>query len=281
MATGAAGLLRRTGPAVVAVLVAVCGCSAQPTRSASARSSPVAPPAAGAGRTTATPSPTAAPAPGLDGCAPRSWRTVHLRSSDGVRLVAAETGSGRRGVVLAHESDGSLCNWVPYATQLARQGVRVLLLDLRGHGSSGSGARGRTLATDLDVSAAATHLRASGTSRIAFVGASAGGTAALVAADRAPGADAVASVSGPAAFGPMDAARAAPRLKVPVLFMVGALDRGFVPDARQLAGLTRARHELVVVPEDGWHGTAMIDDPDRGPMVTAVLNRFLLAALSK
>jgi len=279
VAAGPSGLLRRIGPAVVTVLVAVCGCSVQPTRSASAPSSPVAPPAAGAGRT--TPSPTAAPAPGLDGCAPRSWRTVHLRSTDGVRLVAAETGSGRRGVVLAHESDGSLCNWVPYATQLARQGVRVLLLDLRGHGSSGSGARGRTLATDLDVSAAATHLRASGTSRIAFVGASAGGTAALVAADRSPGADAVASVSGPAAFGPMDAARAAPRLKVPVLFMVGALDRGFVPDARQLAGLTRARHQLVVVPEDGWHGTAMIDDPEHGPMVAAVLTRFLLAALSK
>lgn len=205
---------------------------------------------------------------------------MQLHTSDGVRITAAETGRGPRGVVFAHESDGTLCNWVRYAGELARRGVRVLVVDHRGHGSSADAPPDRALNWDLDIAAAVRSLRRDGVSRVALAGASAGGTAALVAASRPRGADAVASLSGPAEYGPLDAARAVPLLRVPAMFLVGAADAGFVPDARRLAGLTRAPHRLLVVPDDGWHGTSLLDDPEHGPALAEQLSRFLLAALS-
>jgi pimeloyl-ACP methyl ester carboxylesterase len=231
----------------------------------------------------ATPAASASPTPtvavGLDDCVPNAWRTLQLRSRDGVRLAAAQTGHGQTGVVFAHESDGTLCNWVPYAASLARRGVQVLVLDGRGHGSSADAPAPRSAAWDLDVEAAAVALRRSGVTRIALVGASAGGTAALVAAVRVPSITAVASLSGPAEFAAMDAARAATQLQTPALYLVGALDSGFVPDARRLADRTRGPHQLTIVPDDGWHGTALLDDPIRGTKLAALLTDFLLHAL--
>ncbi len=273
----------RRAAAVLAVAVAVlsaCAPGSQPAGSASPTGGP-SPTSAAPPVESPSPAPSPATALGLDDCVPRTWRTVRLRTRDGIRLAAAETGRGRRGVVFAHESDGTLCNWVPYATALARRGVRVLVVDLRGHGSSAAAPASRTLAWTLDVIAAAQRLRRGGVRRVALVGASAGGTAALVAAGDLPGVAAVASLSGPAGFGPLDAAQAVRTLRISVLYLVGALDRGFVPDARRLAMSTRGPHQLLVVPDNGWHGTALLDDPERGPALSALLTRFLLGALPR
>lgn len=269
-------VLARLAGMAVAVTLASSGCSGsgtKPTASPSPRS-PV--PAS-----TVTTEPSASSAPlGLDGCVPASWRTVRLRSSDGVRLAAAETGRGAVAVAFAHESDSSLCSWVPYATELARSGVRVLVLDARGHGSSQDGPAARPVAWDLDVAAAAGHLRRTGAKRVALVGASAGGTAALVAAATAPHVAAVASLSGPAEFASMNAAASVPSLHVPVLYLVGALDAGFVNDARRLAARTRGPHRLVIVPDVGFHGTALFLDPQQGRRLSARLTGFLTGALA-
>src|SRR5262249_24915061 len=63
-------------------------------------------------------------------------RLLHFRTSDGLRLAGFELGSGRRGVVLAHQYDGDACQWGPYGASLARAGYHVVAFDFRGFGRS-------------------------------------------------------------------------------------------------------------------------------------------------
>src|SRR5205809_1289270 len=61
---------------------------------------------------------------------------IHFRAADGVRLRGALLGKGHVGVALAHEYNGDLCNWAPYARYLAARGFRVLFFDMRCFGKS-------------------------------------------------------------------------------------------------------------------------------------------------
>ena len=47
-----------------------------------------------------------------DNCTPQQG-DLRFQASDGTRLVGHKFGSGRVAVVLAHESRGWLCDWVP------------------------------------------------------------------------------------------------------------------------------------------------------------------------
>src|SRR5881296_1883386 len=71
----------------------------------------------------------AAEPPSEDGCPPARTR-IGLRTRDGVDLSAVAVGRGSAGVVLLHESDGTLCNWWPYAWTLAGRGLQVVAVDL-------------------------------------------------------------------------------------------------------------------------------------------------------
>jgi hypothetical protein len=53
-----------------------------------------------------------------DDCTPHAG-DVSFRAADGTRLVGHRFGHGKTAVVLAHQSDGTLCQWVPYAKRLA------------------------------------------------------------------------------------------------------------------------------------------------------------------
>ncbi|MFD0597814.1 alpha/beta fold hydrolase [Catellatospora coxensis] len=96
----------------------------------------------------------------------------------GADLGGVLLGSGRTGIVLAHQNGGDVCQWAPYASELAAQGYRVLAFDFGGFGVSTAG--------DADnpqqVTAAAAALRADGATGIVLIGASMGGTAVLAAA---------------------------------------------------------------------------------------------------
>ena len=59
-----------------------------------------------------------------------------LAAADGVHLYALETGGGKVGVVLLHESPADLCGWLPFMPVLSRAGFRVLAFDFRGFGDS-------------------------------------------------------------------------------------------------------------------------------------------------
>lgn len=67
-----------------------------------------------------------------------SWgRTLELSTEDGVTIHANMTGRGTGAVLLIHGREKSSVVWKLFAEKLAAKGIRVLTIDLRGHGSSG------------------------------------------------------------------------------------------------------------------------------------------------
>jgi pimeloyl-ACP methyl ester carboxylesterase len=159
-------------------------------------------------------------------------RTAWLRTSDGERIYVAELGRGTRGVVVGHEYGSSMCEWLSTANELADAGFHVLLVDFRGFGLSPR-PRARPWNLPADLATAAAELRRRGAKRIALLGGSMGGTAAIVAgATLRPALSAVVCVSGggdladflSGPHGPVDATRQAARLRVPLLVMAARDD---------------------------------------------------------
>src|SRR5258708_1583887 len=194
-------------------------------------------------------------------------KLVHFGTRDGLRLAGFELGSGRRGVVLAHQYLGDACQWGSYGASLARSGYHVVAFDFRGFGRSPVGP-GKL---DLDVLAAAAELRRLGARKVVLIGASMGGTAVLVAApEMKPPPAAVVSLSGPASFALISALDAVPRSAMPQLFAVGAKDFQFSADPRDLYRRARSPKRLLVVPT-GDHGVALLDHAQ----VTRAIDRVL------
>jgi pimeloyl-ACP methyl ester carboxylesterase len=204
-----------------------------------------------------------------DGCTPRA-ADVRFRASDGTRLAGHRFGKGRVAVVLAHESRGSLCDWVPYAKRLAARGYLALPFDFRGYGESQSGGA-RSSRLDLDVEAAAKEARVLGATKVFVVGASMGGSAVLTAATAThPSVAGVVSVSGAADLvGALDAAK---RLAVPVLYLAGRFDPQFASDARRLYAATAARDRKLDIVGRGEHGTELVD---ASPKARSAIESFL------
>jgi hypothetical protein len=50
-------------------------------------------------------------------CAPGP--DVSFRAADGTRLVGHTFGTGPKAVILGHQSQSNLCDWLPYARRLA------------------------------------------------------------------------------------------------------------------------------------------------------------------
>jgi dienelactone hydrolase len=188
----------------------------------------------------------ASTAPALDGCVgPAQGTLVDL----GGGHQAAVLGGGATGVVLSNQSDGSLCDWLPFGKRLASSGFRVLLYDY-----------GATADPEGDVELAAAKLRSFGAGAIVLVGASEGAKASLVAATTMrPPPLAVVSLSAERTLRGTDVAPAAAKLTAPVLFIT-ARDDSLVGDATerlyQAAGRAAARR-LETVPGDA-HGTDLL-----------------------
>ena len=205
---------------------------------------------------------------------------LSFRTADRVQLVGHRFGGLRPGtrpaVVLAHQSNGSLCEWLPTARWLAGRGIWVFAFDFRGHGSSKGRVHYGRLATDY--AAAVKTVRSLGARKVVLAGASLGGIAAVVAgASVTPPVDGVAALSAPAVIaGRVDARPFAPRLAVPVLYIVARDDRyppyDFAADAQRLHDLTgTAARRIELVPGTD-HGVAL---PDRSPAIRALLERFV------
>jgi dienelactone hydrolase len=210
-----------------------------------------------------------------DGCGTAAERASAVRffAADDTRLIGIGLGSGPRGVVLAHENRASLCNWLPYARQLAAAGYRVLAYDSRNSGSSGNSPRS---SLDLDVVAAAEALRRSGAQRVVLGGASIGATAALVgAAALADPPAGVYSLSGPFSSGPLHGGSAVGRLRVPLLLAAAEADGGFADDARNLYAASVSADRTLTIAPGGAHGTQMLEDPSFRASVTGFIARAL------
>jgi pimeloyl-ACP methyl ester carboxylesterase len=189
-----------------------------------------------------------------DSCATPTERAAALRffTADDRPLVGVQLGSGPVGIVLAHGSNGSLCEWIGYGRELAADGYRVLAYDA-GPEFNGVG---------LDAEAATEALRRAGAQKVVIMGSSLGALAALVAGAALPvQPDAVVSLSAPASIGYLHGLDSVARLHAPVFFMAAQDDQPFSDDARSLyAAAASTDKQLEVVPGSN-HGSGLLQDP--------------------
>jgi pimeloyl-ACP methyl ester carboxylesterase len=197
-----------------------------------------------------------------------------------VQLVGHRFGGARAGskpaVVLAHMSNGSLCEWLPEARRLSARGIWVLAFDFRGHGlSKGTQRYGRL---GLDVAAAVGAARGLGAKRVVVAGASLGAIAAVVAgATITPPVAGVAAISAPATIaGRLNALPFAPRLRVPLLYAASRDDQNdpydFAADAQRLYDLTGSADKRLELVPGSLHGVFLVEG---SPAVRSLLERFI------
>ncbi|MGL5826929.1 MAG: alpha/beta hydrolase family protein [Nocardioides sp.] len=109
------------------------------------------------------------------GDVPPGAERVTLTGADGFTLGAATVGpeNARVGLVLRQGASQKICEWLPWAGQLAETtGARILLFDRRGRGSSpGAPDLGQELG---DTSAAVDYLRDRGAAEVALMASSMG-----------------------------------------------------------------------------------------------------------
>jgi pimeloyl-ACP methyl ester carboxylesterase len=186
-----------------------------------------------------------------------------FNAADGTRLVGHRFGEGKKAVILTHQSEGDLCDWLPYAKRLAARGYFVFPIDFRGYGFSTPAFGRRAERFPQDVAAAAKALRRLGKRRIFVVGASMGGIAALAAAPTiSPPLAGVVSISSPTRFRGMDGIAAGKKLRVPVLYVAATEDDNagydFSEDATALhAAAVSKRKRLELLPGP-LHGIALV-----------------------
>jgi pimeloyl-ACP methyl ester carboxylesterase len=186
----------------------------------------------------------------LFGCIePGTAKPVRIESA-GERLDAAVFGDGPVGIVLAHESDGSLCNWASAAPELADQGYRVLIFDF-----------GQPATAASDMVAATERIRDLGAKKVILGGASLGGTVALMAAARTHEVVGAFSLSAPAVYGNAEALPAVRRFRAPVLFVAAAEDSHFADDARRLYRAAASREKKLLIVPGSEHGTDLYGSP--------------------
>ncbi|TML35008.1 MAG: hypothetical protein E6G24_02840 [Actinobacteria bacterium] len=189
-----------------------------------------------------------------DLCASPAERAAALRffTADDRPLVGVQLGAGPVGIVLAHGSGGSLCEWIGYARELAASGYRVLPYDA---GSEFNG-------VGLDAEAATEVLRRAGAQKVVVMGSSLGALAVLVAGAALPvQPDAVVSLSAPASVGYLRGVESVAHLHAPVLFMAAQDDEPFSDDARSLYAAAGSADKHVQVVPGSAHGSGLLEDP--------------------
>jgi pimeloyl-ACP methyl ester carboxylesterase len=118
------------------------------------------------------------------GDVPDDAERITLTGDDGVTLGGALLGpaAAEVGVVLRQGAGQTICDWLPWAADVAAStGARVLLFDRRGRGSSPG--EEDLSAEPGDLAAAVDHLRRSGVREVALVGSSMGNSVTFSALD--------------------------------------------------------------------------------------------------
>lgn len=185
----------------------------------------------------------------------------------GDALYGIQAGTGARAVLLIHGSgQRGVCVWRQEIPALAAAGFRVLAIDHRCVGESTCTAS----ATDLvaDIAEAVRHLRATGATAVTVIGASAG-TAQVIVAAGTPAVPLTAAVAlSPGRLDddvrsggevPRTARQAAPRIRVPTLYVVAADDPlSSVPDTKALHDATPQTYRRLVSLPSGGHAQALL-----------------------
>ena len=213
------------------------------------------------------------PLRGLGRCGPQPPRladerfTAAVVRGPGLVLPAVTAGRGRTVAVLLHQTNGNgFCGWLTFAQRVAQvPGQTALAIDLCGYGQSdcaeGSTTIGRQVA---QVRAAIGYARERlGARRIVLVGASMGGSLAVLAGSD-PRVDAVVDLSGPDPWRGHSIPRAARALGVPVLVAMADGDGADqVAAAQQVAAA--APEGSTFVPAGTGHGYTLLAEQDGRP----------------
>jgi len=169
-------------------------------------------------------------------------------------------GDGPTGVILAHMRPADQTSWFPFATRLAETGdYTVLTFDFRGHGvSTGEKEFDRV---DTDLQAAYDFMRDDlGLGKVFLVGASMGGTASLLVAQRNPVAGVI-SISSPAIYQQIDALEHIAGISNPKLFISSEDDLNAARSQEQFWTNAVEPKEQVLYPGNA-HGTDLFGAPD-------------------
>ena len=188
-------------------------------------------------------------------------QAVTFPNGDGQELAGRTFGPADApvGVVLAHGLSANQSAWYAIADRLGAEGYRVLTFDFRGYcpgGDAGCSEGSKAIETTPgDVAAALDRLREGGQRRLAVIGSSMGGTAALVAA-AGEGDDlaAVISLSAPAVIGGLAAGPdVLERVTAAKLFLAGTGDPTAAAAAEDFfnQSLQPKRFELLTTDDHG------------------------------
>ncbi|MFL5959789.1 MAG: alpha/beta hydrolase [Gaiellaceae bacterium] len=187
--------------------------------------------------------------------------TSWLETSDRVRLFSVEAGSGSTGVVLAHESPGGLCGWLPALPAFTEHDLRVLAFDFRGFPPSGSPQNRRAGDFAPDLQAAVDALHADGASKVFVLGASFGGAAMLKEAPRLHGVTGFVNLSGEldlASIG--NVLPAVRRLRAPLLVLASRHDYYLdAPEAKRLVRAAGSADKQLVLYPGSYHGWDLLE----------------------
>lgn len=258
--------MRRIGATLLAVLV-LAGCGGDPAT----------PQAAGSSAATGPPAAPVAPSPTDRRCADPELNDKQVAfPGTGGFLTGLLLGTGRTVLVLAPQASADACSWLSWARQEAAAGYRVLALDFAGEGRS---QRGQGGPPSGDVLSAVAYARTLGVERVVLIGASRGGTAVLIAAAAAtPPVTAVISLSAPDTYAGENAAAAAPRLAVPVLYVAATGETSFAAAAQAMYDATTDQRRRIALVPGRLHGTSLLTITDEGaPEAAKAVTGFLTA----
>jgi dienelactone hydrolase len=213
--------------------------------------------------------------------APAGSEAVSFTTADGVEIdgrLFGDPGSSA-GVVLAHMQPADQTSWYGFAETLADEGYRALTFNFRGYcpGGEAGCSGGETDQAQLwqDVEAAAGFLRSEGVPRVGAIGASMGGTAALVAAAQ-PGSRIgdVATLSAPMSIGGLSVTpQQLSSTSAAKLFVAGNGDAVAADAAQKLYDLSIPPKRVEIFPSED-HGTDLLEG-NQGPNVRQLLLRWL------
>jgi pimeloyl-ACP methyl ester carboxylesterase len=193
---------------------------------------------------------------------------VQFTATDGVQLVGHLDGTEGPGVVFGHMYPADQTSWSAFAHATAAEGFRTLTFDFRGYGES-QGTKDVSV-IDRDMEGAYRYLLGRKIRPVILVGASMGGTAALIVAARVPVAGVV-TLSSPLAFRGLDAGSALGALRIPKLFIAATGDAPAAASARRFLDATPEPKELRMAGGSA-HGTDLLA---ADPSVASALGAFL------
>ena len=205
-------------------------------------------------------------------------REITFDSTDGVTLSGRLFGpdEGTAGVVLAHMFPSDQSAWYFFANRLGELGYRVLTFDFRGYCPGGDGcSQGEKAISAIwqDVEGAVEALRSEGTTRLALVGASMGGTASLIAASKeGRDVDAVITLSAPPSFEGLDAGpEVLAQVAAAKLFIAGNGDIAATQAVDAFYGQSLQPKRPVILTTDD-HGTDILSGNQAGIVSTEMIN---------